>query len=233
MIGLVLFLAAIGWLVAAGRRRPGPQLALALALPAYFLHGLLDFDWDFVSVSAPVFLIAGALAVAPHRAAAARGPSRSLRRAVCAPARSSCSLFAVWLGNRWDGQAASAVGVDNGRAITLARRARSIDPFLVDPLFQSALAESAIAAARQDADRDGRRPTAKVLGLLREGDAGAAVRRARLVRARLTFDYVVRSAARRRRTRRSTGSRPSIRQDPKTSLYPQLAEARELGHGAC
>ena len=43
----MLFVGSIGWLVVRGRRRPGPQLALALALPAYFLHGLLDIDWDF------------------------------------------------------------------------------------------------------------------------------------------------------------------------------------------
>lgn len=145
VVGLVLFLGSVGWLVVAGRRRPGPQLALALALPAYFLHGLLDIDWDFAAATAPVFLIAGALAV--RRSGRPRPRPTVLLAASGVLVLLVCSLFAVWLGNRWAGQAAAAVGVDNGRAVTLARRARSIDPLLVEPLYQAALAEGGIAAA--------------------------------------------------------------------------------------
>jgi hypothetical protein len=143
VIGFLLLLASIAWLVTAGRRRPGPQLALALALPAYFLHSILDFDWDFASVSIPVFLIAGALVVKPSDGSRPR--SIAVATAIGVASLLFVSLIAVWLGNRWDAQAAAAVGVDNQRAITLAKRARSINPYLVDPLYQAALAESAIA----------------------------------------------------------------------------------------
>ena len=79
--------------------RPGPQLALALALPAYLVHGLIDIDWDFAAVSAPVFLIAGALAARPERRGASR--PRPCSSAPASRSPSSCSLFAVWLGDRW------------------------------------------------------------------------------------------------------------------------------------
>ena len=78
---------SVGFLVRARpRRRAGPQLALALALPAYFLHGLLDLDWDFLAVSALVFFIAGALVVRPPEVRGVRAPSR------CSTATGSCSL---------------------------------------------------------------------------------------------------------------------------------------------
>ena len=144
VVGLVLFIASILWLAVRGRRRPGPQLALALALPAYFLHGLLDIDWDFVSVSAPVFLIAGALVARPS----SRPRPRASRVVAVSGALIAvgCSLFAVWLGVRWDGQAAAAVGVNDQHAIALAKRARRVNPFAIDPLFQAGAAEVDIAA---------------------------------------------------------------------------------------
>ena len=42
------------------------------------------------------------------------------------------SLFAVWLGDRWTGDAGSALG-QPARAITLAKRARSLEPALGRP----------------------------------------------------------------------------------------------------
>jgi len=49
------------------------------------------------------------------------------------------SLFAVWLGDRWTGDAAAALG-NPPRAIMLAKRARSVDPLAVLPLYYEALA---------------------------------------------------------------------------------------------
>ena len=80
VVGLLLFLVAGARPRRRRRRRAGPQLALALALPAYLVHGLLDIDWDFAAVSAPVFLIAGAVAARPDRAAPALGVGRARRR---------------------------------------------------------------------------------------------------------------------------------------------------------
>jgi hypothetical protein len=145
VVGFALFALSIGWLVVRGRREPGPQLALALALPAYFLHSLLDVDWDFVSVSAPVFLIAGALVVRPSTKPRPRAftvlTASGLLLAV------GFSLVAVWLGARWSSQASAAVGVNDARAITLAKRARQLNPLSLDPLYQAAAAEVDIGAA--------------------------------------------------------------------------------------
>ena len=138
VVGLILFAAASLTLVAVARRSSDAELALSLALPAYFLHGLLDIDWDFLAVAGPVFLIAGALAAralpAPRFSPAAAVAGAGAALAVL------LSLFAVWLGDRWSGDAYSALGRPE-RAVTLAKRARSVDPLAVDPLFAEALAE--------------------------------------------------------------------------------------------
>src|SRR5262245_26490799 len=116
VVGVLLFVVAALGLVGAARRRAGPQLALALALPAYLVHGLLDIDWDFVAVSAPVFLMAGAVAARPERA------RRISFSAVLVGAGAALavvfSLVAVWLGDRWTSQAGEAL--DNpARAVKL------------------------------------------------------------------------------------------------------------------
>jgi hypothetical protein len=138
-VGLVLFLVAMLALARGARRPTDPELALALALPAYLLHGLVDIDWDFAAVSAPVFLIAGSLVVKPIEVPR-RSFSAGLAAAGIALAAVS-SLFAVWLGNRWTGQAEDALGTHNARAVTLAKRARSVQPLSVEPIFVQALAE--------------------------------------------------------------------------------------------
>lgn len=138
VVGLVVFLAGTFTLVAVSRRGSDAELALALALPAYLLHGLLDIDWDFLAVTGPVLLIAGALAArAPP--APRFSPAAALAGAGVALA-ALLSLFAVWLGNRWSGDAYSALDRP-AHALMLAKRARSIDPLAVDPLFAEALAQ--------------------------------------------------------------------------------------------
>src|SRR5438477_2818843 len=52
LAGLVLLVAACGFLIRPALRRGGHELALALILPAYLVHGLVDIDWDFAAVSA-------------------------------------------------------------------------------------------------------------------------------------------------------------------------------------
>jgi O-antigen ligase len=151
VVGLVLFGASIVWLVVRGRRRPGPQLALALALPAYFLHGLLDIDWDFLAVSGPVFLIAGALVVRPSSKPRPRAFSVLTVGGLLAIL--GLSLCAIWLGGHWLGQAQSALGVDDAKAISLAKRARTADPLAADPLLTAGDAQADIA--REIANRRG------------------------------------------------------------------------------
>ncbi len=105
-------------------------------------------------MSAPVFLVAGALAVKPIERPRASF-SAALAGAGLALAALS-SLFAVWLGGRWTGDAENALGTDNARAVTLAKRARSVQPLSVEPIFIQALAEQL------------QRHFGETLGLLRE-----------------------------------------------------------------
>jgi len=70
--GLGLFVALVlagAWTsVAAVRRLDGPERAAAAALvaapAAYLLHALVDYDWDFIAVTAPALLALGVLAAA-------------------------------------------------------------------------------------------------------------------------------------------------------------------------
>ena len=136
VVGLVLFVAACGFLLRGSWRRRGHELALALVLPAYLIHSLIDVDWDFVAVSAPAFLVAGALL--------GREPFRRVS-AFATIAAAGVAALAIgvlvlpWLGNRW---ATDALGAPPGRAVTLANRAESVDPLLVEPLWAKALAAS-------------------------------------------------------------------------------------------
>jgi O-Antigen ligase len=157
LVGLVLFLAAMLAPVFAARRRSDAELALGLALPVYLLQGLLDINWDFAAVTAPVLLIAGALVAAPIVGRRV-SPFPALVAAGLALIVLA-SLSAVWLANRWTGDSEGAL--DNPpHAIKLAQRARSVDPLSVAALQAEALAWSAEAAgepkkkvAQQDYDK--------------------------------------------------------------------------------
>ena len=130
IVGLAAFLLAAAALLRGSLRRHGHELALALVLPAYLVHSLVDVDWDFVAVSATAFLVAGALVgrpglrrVSPFAALAAAG----------AALLAFGALFLPWLGERWSAQATVALSPQH--AMTLAKRARSVDPLLVEPLL--------------------------------------------------------------------------------------------------
>src|SRR6266850_2781773 len=47
VVGLALLAFAVATLLQGGRPRRGDELALALMLPAYLVHSLVDIDWDF------------------------------------------------------------------------------------------------------------------------------------------------------------------------------------------
>jgi hypothetical protein len=139
IIGLLLFLVAAAALLrhSAGLlRRPavrrGPELALALVLPAYLLHSLVDVDWDFAAVSVPAFLVAGALAGrAPFRRVSPFG----VLAATGVAAFAFAALLLPWLAARW---ADDALAAPPARAVQLADRAESVDPLLVEPLWAKA-----------------------------------------------------------------------------------------------
>ena len=130
IVGLALFLVAALALLRGSLRRRGHELALALVLPAFLLHTLVDIDWDFVAVSALAFLVAGALVGRP---AVRRVELFGMVAAAGAALLVFCVLLLPWLGARWSGEAAESVSPQH--AAKLAKRARSVDSLLVQPLL--------------------------------------------------------------------------------------------------
>jgi tetratricopeptide (TPR) repeat protein len=139
----VLLLVAVVALVRPGRRRRGHELALALFLPAFLLHSLIDVDWDFVAVAAPAFVAAGALAGRPTLR---RVPLPGLLAATGAALFAFAVLLLPWLGARWSDEALAA---SPARATQLADRAHSVDPLLVDPLWAKAFAAETLGELRR------------------------------------------------------------------------------------
>ena len=143
IVGGVLFALAVLALLGASLRRGGSEsggarLALSLVLPAYLLHSFVDIDWDFVAVSAPAFLVAGALA--GREIAGRRRSSYGLLLASGAALAAFGALLLPWLGHRYTAQALDASIGRPSHAVALARRARAVDPLLVEPLWWQAAA---------------------------------------------------------------------------------------------
>ncbi|MGH3001052.1 MAG: O-antigen ligase family protein [Gaiellaceae bacterium] len=132
IVGLALLALGCASLLRLPWRRRGHELALALVLPAYLLHSLVDVDWDFLAVSAPAFLVAGALA---GGAAVRRVSPFAVLAAAGAAALAFGALLLPWLGNRW---ADDALGAPPAQAVRLANRAESVDRLLVEPLWAKA-----------------------------------------------------------------------------------------------
>jgi O-antigen ligase len=158
--GLVGFLlaagAAITALVAvwrALRRLEGEEWAAGLALAAaallYPLHGLVDYDWDFIAVSAPFFFLLGVLLAASAAVQRVRRPFEALAIAGVALAAFT-SLLTPWLSDRKADAARDSLVEDRAaEAADQADAARALNPFAVDPLFLAAEAAYALGNARE------------------------------------------------------------------------------------
>jgi hypothetical protein len=153
--GLVGFLLAAGaWaaggfaLVGAVRRLDGPEhaagLALSVAALAYLLHALVDYDWDFLALTAPLMFVVGVLIA---RGAPGTRRTRSVVWSVAGVAVALTvvsSLAAPWLAARKVEEALAAVRESTPqRAIEEAKTARSLNPLSIDPLLALAAAEEA------------------------------------------------------------------------------------------
>jgi hypothetical protein len=137
VVGFVLLVGAVLVLLWPGWKRAGPELALALFLPAYLLHSLVDVDWDFVAVSAPAFLAAGALAGRPVPAPARRASGFAVLAASGAALLAFGALLLPWLSARWTNDAEGSV--DGAKIVRLAKRARSVDPLSAEAVWAQAL----------------------------------------------------------------------------------------------
>jgi tetratricopeptide (TPR) repeat protein len=147
IVGLLLALgsvaaAAVG-VVRALRRLEGPEravaVALALSASAYLLHSIVDFDWDFVAVSAPFFLTVGVL-LGGGTVRAQRQPYLAVVPVAFAIAV-ALSLLTPWFAKRAADSASNAL-ID-GRPVTAlndAKDARSLNPLALQPLFYEAAA---------------------------------------------------------------------------------------------
>lgn len=119
-------------------------LALAVAALAYLLHALVDYDWDFLALTAPLMLIVGVMLGA---AAPAVRRARSLVWSVAGLGVALTvvfSLAAPWLADRKVDDAFAALREsDSIRAIDHAKTARSLNPLSIEPLLALAAAEEA------------------------------------------------------------------------------------------
>jgi len=161
LVGLLLAAGAAGAaLIGAGRalwRLDGDESAaaagLAVVLPTFLVHGVLDYDWEFVALCGPLFFVTGVLL------AAGRSPLRIRRRPVWALASvlvAWAALYSVaaprFAAARVDNAYAE---IDRGsveKAVDSAKSAHSLNPLSIDPLLAWASAEEAegqLGAARE------------------------------------------------------------------------------------
>jgi tetratricopeptide (TPR) repeat protein len=163
IFGFILFLgialAGAGALIETLRRLEGEDrlaaAALVVGLFAYVVHGVVDFDWDFIAVTAPAVAVLGVLLAAGRPAHRRLGARRGVI-AVAAGAFAAAALYSFaspWLAARRvdDAYAALSRG-DPGGAVSDARSAHDINPVSVDALLAWGLAEAGrgdVAAAGQ------------------------------------------------------------------------------------
>jgi O-Antigen ligase len=163
IIGLLLFvgvvLAGAGALVESLRRLEGEDrlaaAALVVALFAYVVHSVVDFDWDFVAVTAPVAAVLGLLLAAGRpRLPRIRMEARRGLLAVGAGAIAAAALYSLavpWLAShRVDDAYAALARGDLSGAASDARSAHDLNPLSVDALLAWGAAEASqgnVAAA--------------------------------------------------------------------------------------
>jgi cytochrome c-type biogenesis protein CcmH/NrfG len=142
--GIVGFFFALASLAAAGvgvarrvRAREPAVVALAVLAVAYGLHSVVDFDWDFVAVTAPFVLSVGALLGGP----AVRDEPRIAWAPLPAVAAIAValSLLTPWFADRSTDSARTALADQRPLvAYRDARDARSLNPLALDPLLAQA-----------------------------------------------------------------------------------------------
>lgn len=141
--GLAALLAVRAALRRLGGEERAAGLALAVAALLYPLHGLVDYDWDFVSVTAPFFFTLGVLLAVGAPVRVVRRPIEVLATAAVA-LTGAALLLMPWLADRSiDSAQESLFAGRAGEAADRAGVARSLNPFSVEPLFVAALAEQA------------------------------------------------------------------------------------------
>ena len=151
LVGLALFAAlaatAAAAAVGARRRLEGGErdaaAALSVALALWLAHALVDYDWDFVAVTGPVALAAGALAAAGRPARTSAHPLAAAAAGAMAIA-AAVAVVTPWLAERSVREVGAALDRgDLAAAADSADRAQSLDPLALAPLFARARVEEA------------------------------------------------------------------------------------------
>jgi MFS family permease len=149
IVGFLLFVAAlVAAAIAAAaaiRRLAGVDraaaIALAIAAASYLVHALVDFDWDFLAVTAPTLFVLGVLA--PAGEAAARRRTLWAVGAAALALVAVSSLAAPWLAERrLDGALGALTRGDTALAAAKAEDAHDLNPLAVDPLLIWGLADA-------------------------------------------------------------------------------------------
>jgi O-antigen ligase len=141
IVGFVLFVGAVVAAVLAIRpriREDDAVAALAICVVAYLLHSLIDMDYDFVAVSAPLFVVLGVLLARPGPVVARREPIWALGIAAFA-ATAILSLAAPYIAVQKTNEALRATSLP--RALDLLHQAHAWNPVSVDPLLTQAALE--------------------------------------------------------------------------------------------
>jgi hypothetical protein len=140
---VVLIVSGAAVCVCALRRLGGPERAAAVALvaapAAYVCHALVDYNWDFLAVTAPTMVALGVLAGA-GRDAGARGRRPIMGLAIVLLAAVVLVSFSFpRLADRAERRSTRAlVSGDLEQALREAKRARFFNPESADPLFAQA-----------------------------------------------------------------------------------------------
>ena len=137
---LAIVLAALAVCVGAVRRLEGRERAAAVALvaapAAYAVHALVDYDWDFLAVTAPTMTALGLLAAAGRRDGERRGRPVLGIGAILLVLAVLVSFSFPRLAERSVRESTKALdGGDFERAGDQARLARFFNPLSVDPLL--------------------------------------------------------------------------------------------------
>lgn len=158
ILGAAAAAAALVGAYAALRRVPERErqatLALAIGVVAYVLHSLVDFDWQFVAVTAPVLVATGVLFAAGRPRVRRRGELGLSLVGLAAVGVIVVSLGAPWLATRKIDDVYVELGAGRPQAaLATANDARSLDPLSLDALLARADAQTALG------DVDGARET--------------------------------------------------------------------------
>ena len=140
---VVVILGGIAVCICAVRRLSGSERAAAVALvaapAAYLGHSLVDYNWDFLAVTAPTMVALGALAAAGREAVVARRRPILGIGMILLTALLLVSFSFPRLADRAERRSTRSLAAgDLEKALDEARWAHRFNPVSVDPLFAKA-----------------------------------------------------------------------------------------------